>query len=55
MTTLYEWAGGEDAFERLVNAFYDRVEADDRLAGFFPGGVHAAHREPVAAWWSDVP
>ena len=55
MTTLYEWAGGEDAFERLINAFYDRVEADDRLAGLFLDGVHAAHREHVAAWWSDVP
>jgi len=36
MTTLDEWAGGEHAFERLINAFYNRVEADDLLAGFFP-------------------
>ena len=54
MTTLYEWAGGAEAFERLIDAFYDRVEADDLLAGFFPGGVHAEHREHVAAWWSEV-
>jgi hypothetical protein len=32
VTTLYEWAGGEDAFTRLIDAFYDRVEADDRGA-----------------------
>jgi hemoglobin len=54
MTTLYEWAGGAEAFERLIDAFYDRVEADDLLAGFFPGGVHAEHRDHVAAWWSEV-
>src|SRR5215203_5731771 len=54
MTTLYEWAGGSEAFGRLIDAFYDRVEADDLLAGFFPGGVHAEHRDHVAAWWSEV-
>ena len=26
MSTLYEWAGGEEAFKRLIDAFYDRVE-----------------------------
>jgi hemoglobin len=54
MTTLYDWAGGDAAFTRLVDAFYDRVEADELLSGFFPGGVHAEHREHVAAWWSEV-
>jgi len=24
--TLYEWAGGREAFERLTGAFYDRVD-----------------------------
>ena len=52
--TLYEWAGGGDAFTRLINAFYDRVEADDLLAPFFPGGVTPAHREHVTAWWAEV-
>ena len=52
--TLYEWAGGEEAFQRLIDAFYDRVEADDLLAGFFPGGVREEHRRHVAAWWSEV-
>jgi hypothetical protein len=37
--TLYDWAGGDDAFTRLINAFYDRVEQDDLLSPFFPGGV----------------
>ena len=54
MTTLYEWAGGADAFVRLIDAFYDRVEADDLLSPLFPGGVHAEHRDHVAAWWSEV-
>ena len=54
MTTLYEWAGGQAALERLINAFYDRVEADDVLSNFFPGGVTEEHRDHVVAWWSEV-
>jgi hemoglobin len=52
--TLYEWAGGEDAFRRLMNAFYDRVENDDLISPFFPGGVSKEHREHVTAWWCEV-
>jgi hemoglobin len=52
--TLFEWAGGGDAFDRMINAFYDRVERDDLLSPFFPGGVRADHRRNVAAWWSEV-
>jgi hemoglobin len=52
--SLYAWAGGQEAFERLINAFYDRVEADDVLSGFFPGGVHEEHRRHVTAWWCEV-
>ena len=52
--TLYDWAGGREAFARMINAFYDRVEADDLLSPFFPGGVHADHRRNVATWWSEV-
>jgi hemoglobin len=52
--TLFEWAGGHEALERLINAFYDRVEADDLLSGFFPGGVHEEHRQHVTAWWGEV-
>jgi truncated hemoglobin YjbI len=35
--TIYEWAGGTDAFERWLNAFYDLVEEDDGLAPLFGG------------------
>jgi truncated hemoglobin YjbI len=52
--TLYEWAGGADALSRMINAFYDRVEADDLLSPFFPGGVREDHRRHVALWWGEV-
>jgi hemoglobin len=52
--TLYEWAGGGEAIERLINAFYDRVERDEVISPFFPGGVSAEHRDHVVAWWSEV-
>ena len=52
--TLYEWAGGQQAFERLINAFYDRVEDDKLLASLFGGQVGAEHRRNVVAWWCEV-
>lgn len=52
--TLYEWAGGHEAFERLIDAFYDRVERDELLSPLFPGGVGEEHRRNVVAWWSEV-
>jgi hemoglobin len=52
--TLYEWAGGQAAFERLIDAFYDRVEADELISPLFPGGVSREHRDHVIAWWSEV-
>jgi hemoglobin len=52
--SLFAWAGGGDALSRMINAFYDRVERDELLSPFFPGGVSAAHRAHVAAWWSEV-
>ncbi len=33
--SLYERVGGEDGIERLVNIFYSKVLADEKLAGFF--------------------
>ena len=52
--TLYEWAGGRDAFRRLIDAFYDRVEQDDLLSPLFPGGVSEEHRAHVTLWWCEV-
>jgi hemoglobin len=52
--TLYDWAGGRGAFERLINAFYDRVEGDELISPLFPGGVSREHRDHVILWWSEV-
>lgn len=52
--TLYEWAGRRETISRMINAFYDRVEGDDLLSPFFPGGVTVGHREHVTDWWSEV-
>jgi hemoglobin len=52
--SLYEWAGGRVALDRMINAFYDRVERDELLSAFFPGGVHEEHRQNVATWWCEV-
>lgn len=52
--TLYEWAGGRPAIERMINRFYDRVERDELLSPFFPGGVHEEHRRNVTTWWCEV-
>ncbi len=51
---MYEWAGGRGAFERMINAFYDRVELDEQLSPFFPGGVNVEHRHHVTSWWCEV-
>jgi hemoglobin len=53
-STLYEWAGGREGLERMINAFYDRVERDDLLSRLFPGGVSAEHRDHVTTWWCEV-
>jgi hemoglobin len=52
--SLFEWAGGEPALRGLIDAFYDRVEADELLSPFFPGGVGVEHRAHVTAWWVEV-
>jgi hemoglobin len=51
---LLEWAGGDAAIRRLIDAFYDRVEGDDLLSRRFPGGVREQHRAHVTLWWSEV-
>lgn len=52
--TLYDWAGGDDAFRRLLDAFYDNVERDPLLSPMFPGGVSEDHRAHVTLWWAEV-
>jgi hemoglobin len=52
--TLHAWAGGDAAFRRLIDAFYDRVERDDLLRPLFPDGVSEEHRAHVTLWWIEV-
>ena len=52
--SLYDWAGGGPALRALIDAFYDRVEADDLLSPLFPGGVGEEHRSHVTLWWCEV-
>jgi hemoglobin len=51
--TVYDWAGGRAAFERLTQAFYTRVRADDLLAPIF-ADMPPDHPEHVATWLSEV-
>ena len=52
--TIYDWAGGREAFARWLNRFYDLVEDDDLLAPVFGGRVSAEHRDHVTTWWCEV-
>ena len=51
--TLYEWAGGADAFEELFRTFYQRVPQDELLAPLF-AGMDPDHAKHVAAWLGEV-
>lgn len=51
--TLYEWAGGSAAFERLTAAFYRKVRADALLAPLF-AGMPEDHPHHVAMWLAEV-
>lgn len=51
--TLFEWAGGEEALERLTEAFYARVREDDLLAPIF-AHMDEHHPHYVAMWLGEV-
>ncbi len=51
--TLYDWAGGSAAFERLTAAFYRRVLEDDLLSPLFRG-MEPEHTHHVATWFAEV-
>jgi len=51
--TLYEWAGGSDAFERLVKTFYELTLQDDLLKAFFEK-MPDSHKHNVALWLIEV-
>lgn len=53
--TLYEFAGGEDAFLALARAHHARCLADPVLNHpFSHPGQHPRHVERLAAYWAEV-
>jgi hemoglobin len=51
--TLFEWAGGLTAFERLTRVFYERVKDDAVLAPVF-ASMSAEHARYVALFLAEV-
>jgi hemoglobin len=51
--TLYDWAGGIEAFERLTQVFYSKVRRDDLLEPIFRN-MTPGHPKHVAAWLAEV-
>lgn len=51
--SLYEWAGGGEAIEKLFTRFYQRVPADPLLADVF-AAMDPAHAAHVAAFVGEV-
>jgi truncated hemoglobin YjbI len=53
--TIYEWAGGRDAFARWMDRFYDLIESQaPDIAVLFGGKVSEQHRAHVTDWWAEV-
>jgi truncated hemoglobin YjbI len=51
--TLYDWAGGAEAFERLTESFYEKVKRDDLLEPLFRN-MDPSHPKHVAVWLAEV-
>ena len=51
--TLYEWAGGAEALDRLTEGFYRRVKADPVLEELF-ANLPEDHPHHVALWLGEV-
>lgn len=51
--TLYEWAGGQEALERLTTVFYARVLADELLGPVF-ARMGTDHPQRVAHFIAEV-
>jgi truncated hemoglobin YjbI len=51
--SLYEWAGGTEALERLTEAFYTQVLKDDLLRPLFEH-MDSHHPAFVAMWLAEV-
>jgi hemoglobin len=52
--TVYEWAGGSEAFDRLTEVFYRRHVHDDEVLGPVFAHMPADHPHHVALWLGEV-
>lgn len=52
--TLYEFAGGRDAFLALAAACTERCMQDPELSHAFSHGMSPNHDEHLAAYWAEV-
>lgn len=53
LPTLYEWAGGAEAFERLITTFYRLTLQDELLRPYFEH-MSDQHKHYVALWLGEV-
>ncbi|MFB9837201.1 group II truncated hemoglobin [Actinoallomurus acaciae] len=51
--SLYDWAGGTEAFERLTETFYVQVLKDDLIGPLF-AHMDPGHPKHVAMWLAEV-
>ena len=51
--TIYEWGGGQEAFEKLTEAFYAKVLKDDLLADLFRN-MSSEHSKYVAHFLAEI-
>lgn len=51
--TIYEWGGGQEAFEKLTEVFYSKVLKDDMLRDLFQN-MSSEHSKYVAHFLSEV-
>ncbi len=52
--TIYEAAGGKEAFLALANAWHSRCLADPIVSHAFSHGYHPQHSERLAAYWAEA-
>jgi hemoglobin len=52
--TIYEAAGGKQAFVALAHAWHARCLADPIVSHAFSHGFHPEHTERLAAYWAEA-
>src|SRR6266446_1397742 len=52
--TIYDAAGGQQAFMNLARAWHARCLADEVVSHAFSHGYHSQHTERLAAYWAEA-